>query len=64
VRAKQIFWAVIQSQDVMAMYKNNGFKNDSSVASEYVKFLIMNTGMDVVDQMGKEQLLLKKRSTR
>jgi hypothetical protein len=59
--AKQSFWAVIRSQDIMARYKNNGFKNDPSVSSEYVKFLIMNTGMDVIDELGKEQLILKEK---
>jgi hypothetical protein len=48
---KQIFWAVIRSHDIMARYKSTGFKNDPSVASEYVKFLVMNTGMDVIDQL-------------
>jgi hypothetical protein len=61
VIAKQIFWAVIRSQDIMARYKNSGFKNDPSMSSEYVKFLIMNTGMDVVDQMGKKQLSLEEK---
>jgi hypothetical protein len=51
VIAKQIFCAVIRSHDIMARYKDTGFKNDLTVASEYVKFLIMNTGMDVIDQL-------------
>jgi polyhydroxyalkanoate synthesis regulator phasin len=36
-------------------YKNSGFKNDPSVSSEYVKFLIMNTGMETIDQLEKKQ---------
>jgi hypothetical protein len=52
---KQIFWAIIRSQDIMARYKNAGFKNDSLVSSEYVKFLIMNTGMESIDQLEKKQ---------
>jgi hypothetical protein len=51
---KQIFWAVIRSHDVMARFKNNSFKNDPTVSAEYVKFFIMNTGMDVVDQSSKK----------
>jgi hypothetical protein len=47
--AQQIFWAVIRSHDIMARYKDKSFKNDPSVSAEYVKFLIMNTGMDIVD---------------
>jgi hypothetical protein len=59
--AKQIFWAVIRSQDVMARYKSAGLKNDPFVSSEYVKVLIVNTGMDSVDQMGKKQTKLEER---
>jgi hypothetical protein len=47
--AKQIIWSVIHSHDIMATYKDSPFKNDPSVSSEYVKFLVMNTGMDLVD---------------
>jgi phage shock protein A len=43
----------------MAGYKNKAFKNDPSVSSEYVKFLIMNTGMDLVDQLVKRTKVLE-----
>jgi hypothetical protein len=49
---KQIFWAVIRSQDVMARFKNNAFKNDPTVSAEFAKFLILNTGMDIVNWLG------------
>jgi hypothetical protein len=52
---KQIFWAVIRSHDIMARYKRMGLKNDPSVSSEYVKFLVMNTGMDAIDAIEKKQ---------
>jgi hypothetical protein len=61
VIVKQIFWDVIRSQDIMARYKNSGFKNDPSVSSEYVKFLIMNTGMESIDQLEKKQGSLEER---
>jgi hypothetical protein len=51
--AKQIFWSIIQSHDIMAKYKDQSFKNDATVSSDYVKFLVMNTGMDLVDQLVK-----------
>jgi hypothetical protein len=57
--AKQIFLAVIRSQDIMARYKRMGFKNDLSVSSEYVKFLIVNTGMDAIDQIEKKHDVLE-----
>jgi hypothetical protein len=46
---------------VMASFKDESCKNDPSVSSEYVKFLIMNTGMDVVDQLSKKVTLLDER---
>jgi outer membrane murein-binding lipoprotein Lpp len=49
--AQQIFWAVIRSQDIMSRFKDKAFKNDPTVSSEYVKFLIMNSGMDIVDKL-------------
>jgi hypothetical protein len=61
VIVKQIFWAVIRSQDIMARYKNSGFKNGPSVSSEYVKFLIMNTGMESIDKLEKKQGSLEER---
>jgi hypothetical protein len=59
--AKQIFWAVLRSHDVMANFKDKSFKNDASVSAEYVKFLIMNTGMEVVDQLGKRVQALEEK---
>jgi lysozyme family protein len=52
--AKQI-WSVIQSHDLMASYKSKSFKNDPSVSSKYV----MNTGMDLVDQLVKRVTTLE-----
>jgi hypothetical protein len=59
--AQQIFWAVIHSYDIMARYKDKSFKNDPSVLAEYVKFLIMNTGMDIIDQLVKRVGILEER---
>jgi FMN-dependent NADH-azoreductase len=59
--AKQIFWAVIRSHDIMARYKDSSFKNDRSVSSEYVKFLVMNTGKELVDQLVKKNAVLEEK---
>jgi hypothetical protein len=61
--AKQIFWAVIRSQDIMAAYKDKSFQNDPLVSAEYVKFLIMNTGMDIIDQLVKRNTVLEEKVT-
>jgi uncharacterized protein YneF (UPF0154 family) len=59
--AQQIFWAVIWSHYIMAQFKDKSFKNDPSVSAEYVKFLIMNTGMDLVDQLVKQVGILEEK---
>jgi peptidoglycan hydrolase CwlO-like protein len=61
--AQQIFWAVICSHDIMARFKDKSFKNDPSVSAEYVKFRIMNTGMDLVDQLVKRVRVLEEKVT-
>ena len=48
-----ILWAVCRSHDVMARYKRFSFKNDPSVAAEYVKFLITHSGNDNIDKLTK-----------
>jgi hypothetical protein len=57
--AKHIFWLVLQSHDIMAKFKDQSFKNDACVSSEYVKFPVMNTGMDLVDQLVKRRTTLE-----
>jgi hypothetical protein len=58
---KQIFWAVIRSHNVMEGFKNNSFKNDPTVSAAYVKFLIMNTGMDIVAQLSKKLAVVEEK---
>jgi hypothetical protein len=58
VIGKQIFWSVTHF-DVMAKYKDKSLQNDPMVSAEYVKFLIMNTGMDLVDQLVKRVTILE-----
>jgi hypothetical protein len=45
----------------MARYKDQSFANDPSVSSDYVKFLVMNTGMDLVDQLVKRVTSLEEK---
>jgi acetyl/propionyl-CoA carboxylase alpha subunit len=47
----------------MARFKVKSFKNDPSVSAEYVKFLIMNTGMDIIDHLGKKLTVVKEKAT-
>jgi chaperonin cofactor prefoldin len=45
----------------MARYKDKSFKNDPLVSAEYVKFLIMNTWMELIDQLVKRVTTLEDR---
>jgi uncharacterized protein YneF (UPF0154 family) len=38
----------------MARFKDKALKNDPAISAEDMKFLIMNTGMDIIDQMGRK----------
>lgn len=49
--AQQIFWPVVKCQDIMKRYQLHSFKDDPTIASEYVKFLAANSGSDVFEKM-------------
>jgi hypothetical protein len=61
--AKQIFRRLFVPMILWHAIKITDFKNDPSVSSEYVKFLIMNTGMDLADQVIKENAVLEEHVT-
>jgi hypothetical protein len=46
-----IFWPMLRAHDIMKRYKDASFKDDASIASEYVKFLAANTGNEAADKM-------------
>jgi hypothetical protein len=43
---KLMFWPIVKSHDIMQRYKDASFKDDATIASEYVKFLAANSGTD------------------
>jgi hypothetical protein len=45
------FWPIVRCLDIMNRYKVCGFKDDPSIASEYVKFLAANSGTDLLDKV-------------
>lgn len=49
--SQQIFWPTIKCQDIMKRYQQHSFKDDPTIASEYVKFLAANSGSDVFAKM-------------
>jgi hypothetical protein len=53
VICKHIFWAELQTLDLMQQFKYQGFKDHPAIASEYVKFLVTNTGIDSLDKLIK-----------
>ena len=48
---ERIFWAVFKSHGVMGRYKLHNFKDDPSVSSELVKFLVVNAGFEVLEDL-------------
>jgi hypothetical protein len=46
-----VLWPVLKCQDIMKRYKDAAFKDDPTIASEYVKFLAANSGTDAVDKV-------------
>ena len=51
VICKQIFWAEIQSLEIMNQFKAHAFKDHPAIASEYVKFLVTNTGIESLEKL-------------
>jgi hypothetical protein len=48
---QKVAWSVFKSHDIMARYKRNAYKDDPTVASELVKFLAINTGIEAIDRV-------------
>jgi hypothetical protein len=46
-----ILWPVLRCKDIMKQYKDAGFKDDPTIASEYVKFLATNSCTDAVEKV-------------
>ncbi len=51
---QKVAWSVFKSHDIMARYKRNAYKDDPTVASELVKFLAINTGIEAIDRVVTE----------
>jgi hypothetical protein len=49
--AQVTFWATLKSLDVVSRIRKYNFKDDLVVSSELVKFLTVNTGFEVVEQL-------------
>ena len=41
---KLVFWPMVQSHDVMKNFKDAKFQDHPTISSEYVKFLVANSG--------------------
>ena len=56
---ESIFWSTLKTLDIMSELTTLGFKNSPIVASELVKFLALNTGFEVVEDLIKSNANLK-----
>jgi hypothetical protein len=54
-----ILWAVFRTHDKMAAFEIANFEDHPSIASEYVKFLATNSGLEVVSKLEEEVNSLK-----
>jgi hypothetical protein len=57
--AQVTFWATLKSLDVMSRIRKYNFKDDPVVSSELVKFLTVNTGFEVVEQLSVKMKTLE-----
>jgi hypothetical protein len=57
--AQVTFWATLKSLDVMSRIRKYNFKDDPVVSSELVKFLTVNTGFEVVEQLSLKMKTLE-----
>jgi hypothetical protein len=46
-----ILWATLATHQVMRDYMRHGIENHPSMASEYVRFLVANSGLTKIDKM-------------
>jgi hypothetical protein len=46
-----LLWSAFRTHDKMAEFKNLNFENHSSISSEYVKFLAMNSGFEALEEV-------------
>jgi hypothetical protein len=55
----QILWAVFRTHDQMAGFEDANFENHPSIASEFVKFLATNTGIEGMGVLQEEVATMK-----
>jgi hypothetical protein len=48
---KAMFWPLVRCQDIMKRYKESSFRDDPTIASEYVKFLASTSGSETTDKL-------------
>jgi hypothetical protein len=48
---KIVFLPIVKAHDIMKRYKDVSFKDDPTIASEYVKFLAANSGHETTDKL-------------
>ena len=54
-----ILWATFATHQVMREYMKHGIENHPSMASEYVRFLVANSGLSKIDKMEARLLALE-----
>jgi hypothetical protein len=54
-----ILWAAFKSLDVVGVYVNHSFQNHPSVSTEFIRFLVTNSGSEKIDQILEQLVTVK-----
>jgi hypothetical protein len=58
--AVNVLWATLATHQIIKEYTSHGIENHPSIASEYVRFLVANSGLGKLDKMEKKLVAAEK----
>ena len=58
--AVNVLWATLSTHQIIKEYTSHGIENHPSIASEYVRFLVANSGLSKLDKMEKKLVTAEK----
>ena len=58
--AVNVLWATLSTHQIIKEYTSHGIENHPSIASEYVRFLVANSGLSKLDKMEKKLVAAEK----
>ena len=58
--AVNVLWATLSTHQIIKEYTSHGIENHPSIASEYVRFLVANSGLSKLEKMEKKMVAAEK----